>query len=102
MKKSEQKIDGFPIGLVDDAEYETQHRNFSSGDKFIIYSDGISENESAQGGGFLDGENLLNHFESIKQLSTEDMIGSISNNWLTKDQIKSLPDDLSVLLFEFK
>ena len=98
----EQKIDGFPIGLVDDAEYETQHRNFSSGDKFIIYSDGISENESAQGGGFLDGENLLNHFESIKQLSTEDMIGSISNNWLTKDQIKSLPDDLSVLLFEFK
>ncbi len=95
-------INGFPIGLYEGAVYETQHRSFSHGDKFIVYSDGISENESALGGGLLDMENLYQHFAEIKQSSAEEMIGEISTNWLTKEQMKSLPDDLSVLIFEFK
>lgn len=96
------KATGFPIGLIDDAEYETQHLNYSAGDKFIIYSDGINENCSALGGGMLEDENLYRHFDTIKEDPGEDMIETISNKWFTPKQMKALPDDLSVLIFEFK
>lgn len=95
-------INGFPVGLFDGAEYETQHRKFSSGDKFIVYSDGISENESAKNGGVLEGDNLSQHFEEIKEEPIDKMVEIISSSWLTKEQMKALPDDLSVLIFEFK
>ena len=96
------EVNGFPVGLFDGAEYETEHRKFNSGDQFILYSDGISENESALGGGMLEADNLYNHFQDIKGKSGDEMIEKISKTWLSPEQMRELPDDLSLLIFEFK
>ena len=96
------EVNGFPIGLWDGADYETLHQKFSSGDKLIVYSDGINENNSALNNAPLEGANLFQHFNDIKNNSIDDIVDCISNTWLTKDQMKALPDDLSILIFEFK
>lgn len=95
------EINGFPVGLFEDAKYETQKLSFTSGDKFIIYSDGINENLSALNNERLEGDNIYNHFNDIRKESSESMVESITNKWFTPEQLKSLPDDLSVLIFEF-
>lgn len=95
------KINGFPIGLFEQAEYETQHINFASGDKFILYSDGISENDSAVNGEILETENLRQHFEQVKSQPIENIIETVSEKWLTKLQLRQLPDDVSILVFQF-
>ncbi|HHC74135.1 MAG TPA: fused response regulator/phosphatase [Thiothrix sp.] len=94
-------VNGFPIGLFDLAQYETQTISFNSGDKFIVYSDGISENKSALNQTLLESDNLQRHFQEICHLSTDDMMSHIKQYWLTHEQINHLPDDISVLAFEF-
>ncbi|CAA6815177.1 MAG: Serine phosphatase RsbU, regulator of sigma subunit [uncultured Thiotrichaceae bacterium] len=91
---------GFPIGLFDGASYETQHIDFEPGDKFILYSDGISENDSAITKTAFDNDNLLSHVEKIKTLSADEMADEISKTWLTSEQMAALPDDISFLILE--
>ena len=93
---------GFPIGLFDAAEYETQHLKYAAGDKFIVFSDGINESISALNGEALEQDNLNKHFDNIKEDSCDAMIETISSQWFTQEQLKALPDDLSILIFEFK
>lgn len=93
---------GYPVGLFEDIEYETQRFTFSEGDKFILFSDGINENTSAINNKILEGDNLYKHFDKIKEDSCESMVETISKNWFTPEQLKALPDDLSILIFEFK
>jgi len=95
------EITGFPVGLFDTDDYETQEISFSSGDKFIIYSDGISENKSAINDEVLENENLYEHFDQIKELPTKQMMDAISEKWLTKEQLNQLPDDVSVFVLKF-
>lgn len=91
---------GFPIGLFDGADYQTQHIDFMPGDKFILYSDGISENDSAINHMAFDNKNLISHFETIKTLSVDKMADEISNTWLSAEQMAALPDDISFLILE--
>lgn len=94
-------VNGFPVGLFEGAEYETHHLSYKKGDKFILYSDGISENKSEINGKYLENENLTEHFETIKSLSADEMIEEISTKWISEEQMEKLPDDVSVLIFEF-
>ncbi|MCK5726021.1 MAG: SpoIIE family protein phosphatase [Thiotrichaceae bacterium] len=96
------KITGFPIGLFAEAEYETQHLSFASGDKFILYSDGISENDSVINNAPLEGDNLIEHFEQIKEKPAAEITEHVHKHWLSEEQMKSLPDDLSLLVLEFQ
>ena len=95
------EINGFPVGLFDGAEYETQTLQMEPGDKFIIYSDGISENDSIINNEVLEGENLTQHFEGIKHQSAKEITKTIENKWLSPEQLNALPDDVSFLVFEF-
>lgn len=38
-----------PVGLMEQAEFEVQHRTLAAGDKLIIYTDGVSEAQNEQG-----------------------------------------------------
>lgn len=105
IKHSDKSVDfiekpGFPIGLFDKANYETQHIDFEPGDKFILYSDGISENQSAITETAFDNENLIRHIETIKSLPADEMADEISKTWLTSAQMAALPDDISFLILE--
>ena len=95
------EVNGFPVGLIPDAEYETEVLQMEPGDKLIIYSDGISENDSLKNQQPLDGENLTEHFESIKEQSAAEMMKSIEAEWLSEKQLNELPDDVSFLALEF-
>lgn len=94
-------VNGFPVGLFELSHYETQTISFQQGDKFIVYSDGISENQSAINQEALEAENLREHFKEICHLSTDNMMKHITQYWLTTEQINHLPDDISILAFEF-
>lgn len=94
-------VNGFPVGLFELSHYETQTISFQQGDKFIVYSDGISENQSAINQEALEAENLREHFKQICHLSTDNMMKHITQHWLTTEQINHLPDDISILAFEF-
>ena len=94
-------VNGFPVGLIQDAEYETNTLQMQDGDKLIIYSDGINENNSLINQQPLDGDNLTQHFEQIKQQSAAQMMTSIEAKWLSEEQLDALPDDISFLTLEF-
>ena len=95
------EVNGFPVGLFDGAEYETQMIQMEPGDKFIIYSDGISENNSIINQEVLEGENLTQHFDDIKHQSAKEITETIESKWLSPEQLDALPDDVSFLIFEF-
>ena len=95
------EVNGFPIGLFEEADYETQVLQMEKGDRLFIYSDGISENNSMINNQLLDGDNLTWHFDSIKELPTQQIGQAIANQWLSPEQINELPDDVSFLIFEF-
>jgi len=95
------EVNGFPIGLFDGADYETQVIQMEKGDQFIIYSDGISENKSMINDELLEGNNLTAHFDAIKHLNASDMNKAISTQWLSPKQLEELPDDVSFLIIEF-
>jgi sigma-B regulation protein RsbU (phosphoserine phosphatase) len=99
---SEININGFPIGLIPSATYETQHINYKPGDKFIIYSDGISETNSALNNKIFDSTVLFDHFNQIKNDPPTQMIETIKDSWLIKENLKNLPDDINFLIFEFQ
>lgn len=95
------EVNGFPIGLFEEADYETQVLQMEKGDQFIVYSDGISENKSIMNNELLDGNNLTLHFDSIKDLPAKQMNQAIAEQWLSPEQLNELPDDVSFLIFEF-
>ena len=95
------EITGFPVGLFEDAEYETQVIQMEKDDQLIIYSDGISENKSQINNEVLEGDNLTLHFDAIKHLSAKQMNEAIATQWLSPEQIDELPDDVSFLTIEF-
>ena len=95
------EVNGFPVGLFDGAEYETQTLQMEPGDKFIIYSDGISENDSVINQKVLEGDNLTQHFDAIKHQSAKEITETIESKWLSTEQLNALPDDVSFLVFEF-
>jgi len=95
------EVNGFPIGLFEGAEYETQTLQMERGDQLIIYSDGISENKSMINNEVLEGDNLTLHFDSLKHLDAKQMKQAIASEWLSTEQINDLPDDVSFLIIEF-
>ena len=95
------EINGFPIGLFDEVEYETQVIQMKKNDQLIVYSDGISENKSVINNELLEGENLTQHFDSVKHLSAKQINEAIANEWLSPEQLGKLPDDVSFLIIEF-
>lgn len=95
-------VDGFPVGLIEQASYETQHLSYQSGDKLIIHSDGISEAISAKNQTLFTDDVLFEHFNQIKHLPATQMVEEINDHWLVEEQLNKLPDDINILIFEFK
>jgi sigma-B regulation protein RsbU (phosphoserine phosphatase) len=95
------EVNGFPVGLCEGVGYETQIIQMDKGDQFIVYSDGISENQSMINNEVLEGTNLTQHFDKIKHLDGKQMNEAISTQWLSTEQIEELPDDVSFLIIEF-
>jgi sigma-B regulation protein RsbU (phosphoserine phosphatase) len=89
--------DTFPLGILDDADYEETRIQLEAGDKVVFYTDGIVEamNEEEEMFGF---DRLLEMVQSSKSNTADDLLNEIVNK--VKDFTGSAPqhDDLTVIV----
>lgn len=89
------RIPGFPIGCMEEAEYEESHLQLRPGDRLFLYSDGVSDAANSAGELFGD-ERVLQSVESIAsetiQQGTRHLLQTVLQ-WADGEP----QDDLSVL-----
>jgi len=75
----ETKGDTFPLGILDDAEYEETRLKLEPGDKVVFYTDGIVEamNEQEEMFGF---DRLLNVVKNSQAKTAESLMEEIKSN----------------------
>ncbi|MGR3758132.1 MAG: PP2C family protein-serine/threonine phosphatase [Tranquillimonas sp.] len=91
---------GFPVGLIDTADFEPVTAQLAPGDRVFLYSDGISECP-APDGGMLGDAGLADLFRRHAPLRGEGLLSALSDEL---DQLRRgapLPDDVSGVLLEF-
>lgn len=89
---------GYPVGLLASATFETEHHDISSGDKLLIYSDGLSEAEGTGGVPF--GESGIAASVREALLAKEDLRTHLLASVERWTGSTSLSDDLSLILVD--
>lgn len=90
---------GLPVGIIDDAYYESVQLDYHPGDRLFLYSDGISECESPDGEMF-GTERLRLFVDETRHLKVSEVIRKLDeriNSWRGKDGFE---DDISLLVLE--
>jgi len=90
---------GFPVGLIQEAEYEEEEFNLNAGDKLFIYSDGITECHNEQREEFSE-KRLLGFIKDTSSLSLNNFISELNgylHKWRGK---KEFEDDITLLGIE--
>jgi sigma-B regulation protein RsbU (phosphoserine phosphatase) len=95
----ETREDTFPLGILDDTEYEETKLNLSPGDKVILYTDGIVEamNEQEEMFGF---ERLLELVRNSQTQTTASLLEEIKRN--VNEFAGSTPqhDDITIIVVQ--
>ena len=90
---------GFPVGMLPQARYETLEFAFASGDRLLIYSDGVIEAEN-QVGELYSEERLLDLIARHSDLSTAELLQALQASLRSWRGRNELTDDVSVLVVE--
>ena len=90
---------GMPIGLVDAAEFVLSRIHLRSGDRLLIYSDGITECPDPTGN-LLDEEGLVALLEEISDTGGSEFLASLVVALEEHAEGVDFPDDLSAVLVE--
>lgn len=91
---------GFPIGLIDDAEYDSIILSYCPGDRLVLYSDGITECADIHGEMF-GCEKLLEFLENNRSLSIQEVskaLNELMRLWRGSEEV--FEDDVSMLIME--
>lgn len=90
---------GFPIGITEAAKYENIVINYRTGDRLIIYSDGITEclNSNDEMFGV---HRLLDFFQKNKTLPIQEIVQALSEQMSIWRGGKPYEDDISMLILE--
>ncbi len=91
---------GLPIGLIDDADYSEVRATLAAGDRLFLYSDGLSECPTPDGG-MLDEDGLANLFRKHRDCRGERLLTALSWELSTLMNDSGMPDDVSGVLVEF-
>ncbi|MCH9670764.1 MAG: SpoIIE family protein phosphatase [Gammaproteobacteria bacterium] len=91
---------GFPVGILPEAEYETQTIRLLPGETFVLYSDGVTDCVDEQGVlfGMENFQAALARTEGSELSSSIEMIQQRLVRWVGA---QPLSDDVSVLALEF-
>ncbi len=89
-----------PVGMLEDAPFQMLQRQMASGDKLVIYSDGLTEAEGSDGA-FFDTERLRT---CLRENATQDAVGLHAAlleavNQFTEGGI--IRDDITALVIEY-
>jgi sigma-B regulation protein RsbU (phosphoserine phosphatase) len=88
---------GFPVGITSIAEYDSIHLSYNEGDRFFLYSDGITEcmnsNEEMFGT-----ERLLAFVEETRTLAIDSVLKLLEERVSLWRGSKNFDDDISMLV----
>lgn len=92
---------GFPIGLFEQSEYVNQTCELSPGDRFVVYSDGITEAMNAGLDSY--GEpRFLRLMLRLPDNEPEDLNSILINDIRDWTGTQELHDDISMIIFQYK
>jgi serine phosphatase RsbU (regulator of sigma subunit) len=95
---------GIVLGMVDGATYEALELPLESGDRYVLYTDGIVE--AANSNAELYGTDRLMRFVEVKHfLNTQQTADAILNEiseWIGPSSTPVQQDDMTLLLFDFR
>ncbi|NNE67605.1 MAG: SpoIIE family protein phosphatase [Pyrinomonadaceae bacterium] len=94
-------IEGFPIGLVEEATYSESMITVSKGDRVFVYTDGVIEAENEDGEGF-GTERLADKLLGTKSLTLANSLDSILDAVSSWEFGVGHRDDCSLLAFEIE
>jgi sigma-B regulation protein RsbU (phosphoserine phosphatase) len=92
---------GLPIGLIEGAEYTSFRVDFAPGDRFLLYSDGITECPDPDGV-LLDESGLAEILRQSKDLKGRKLLSHLVGELESFSGLSEFPDDLSAILVEFR
>ena len=92
---------GPPLGVMDIIEYDTFSRNLTKGDKFLLYTDGVSEARNRKGDEYGE-EKIKALLGESKNVSTEETLNIFKQDLF--QFFKGLPqhDDITLILMGLK
>ena len=90
---------GTPIGILPEPNYEDRTIDLEAGDRVVLYTDGIMEAESEEGG-YFGQDRFTNNLRATRRVPLEDSVNSLITR-VTKWCGDSSPqDDITLLAFE--
>jgi phosphoserine phosphatase RsbU/P len=92
---------GLPLGLLDMAVYETKSMQLQPGDKIVLFSDGLSEAESADGE-FFDKKGLQETLSANASMGCVDFHAKLATAVEDFSEDAELSDDITMLVLEFQ
>lgn len=90
---------GMPVGLVDDAEYQSSTIRLGHGDRLLVFSDGLTECPDAAGN-LLDEDGLIRILGELSGLRGQELLAGLVEALTSFSGRRDFPDDLSALLVE--
>jgi serine phosphatase RsbU (regulator of sigma subunit) len=90
---------GFPVGMLQQAEYESIEFAFGTGDRLLIYSDGVVETQNPLGA-FYSEERLIEFVAANADSATPELLASLQSSLWEWRGGTELTDDVSVLIVE--
>jgi serine phosphatase RsbU (regulator of sigma subunit) len=92
---------GLPLGMLDVAPYETKQMRLQPGDKIVLYSDGLSEAENAEGE-FFDKKGLEETLRAHAALPCTEFHAKLVEAVEDFSEGAELSDDITMLVFEYR
>jgi sigma-B regulation protein RsbU (phosphoserine phosphatase) len=91
---------GFPIAVVDGAEYEQSAIELRPGDRVCLYSDGIIEQDSPSGEQF-GADRLLKSLMSRRDIAAEKVVGDVVDDLAAWAGSAKFVDDVSLVILDW-
>ncbi|MFT6450585.1 MAG: sigma-B regulation protein RsbU (phosphoserine phosphatase) [Halocynthiibacter sp.] len=91
---------GMPVGLIAGATYDDFEAKLESGDRLLLFSDGITECPDGKGG-MLEEEGLVDIMKTNQQLKGPDLFEALIWDLNKYAQDQDFPDDISAILLEY-
>ncbi len=90
-----------PIGLIEDAAFETWELRLNPGDRLLLYSDGVTECPDASDR-LLDENGLAEILEEHQRLKGLDLLDELYSSLIAFHGSENFPDDISAVAIEFR
>jgi sigma-B regulation protein RsbU (phosphoserine phosphatase) len=99
------ETNGYPIGLLNDADWHTEQLTFEPGDRLIVYSDGLLENAQLNNASACQKsktEKLHSMFDCLSQSNNgHDLERNVAHCICGTESKNNITDDINVLIFEY-